>query len=435
MANFTNVKIDSVTYQVYDATALHSLPDGVMLDVKNFGAVGDGSHDDTTAINNALSTSKNAFLPAGVYLVTSPILLPDGCTLTGAGRGQTIIRAKANSFSGTHVVKSSKFDTLYKVNNGDGDAGFHTLSNITIDGNAWSPYESVIANESVPNYATVCSGLGLVGSCNVLQNIAILNCNGSNLMIDNSQSYNWDHPFNGVSRYENIDVGLCSNHAVILTGAQNTDSTFVNMHVANGSCTHNGTYHNILIEEGANANFVNCHFASQYGYRKCGRSVQIEPTATSSRFLNCDIEGAFNNNMYLGSSGNIFTNCRFYAAFGPSATNVLLGNSASRNIFQACSFGPPANDNIFTGALTGDVSADGGGFVGSMKGNVLVNCFSTLSASNNTFAYFNSQWANTVVDLVTDAPGGNPVTFEQPSSNRCRITGANNYLLNWATNS
>jgi hypothetical protein len=39
--------------------------------VKDFGAVGDGTTDDTAAIQAALNTKKNVYLPAGRYLVTS----------------------------------------------------------------------------------------------------------------------------------------------------------------------------------------------------------------------------------------------------------------------------------------------------------------------------------------------------------------------------
>ena len=42
-----------------------------VVSVKDFGAVGNGSTDDTTAIQNALNTGKNVYLPSGRYLVTS----------------------------------------------------------------------------------------------------------------------------------------------------------------------------------------------------------------------------------------------------------------------------------------------------------------------------------------------------------------------------
>jgi hypothetical protein len=43
--------------------------------VKDFGAVGNGTTDDTTAISNALTTGKDVTLPAGDYKITGPLTL------------------------------------------------------------------------------------------------------------------------------------------------------------------------------------------------------------------------------------------------------------------------------------------------------------------------------------------------------------------------
>ena len=69
--------------------------------VKDFGAVGDGVTDDTAAINNALyqiycrevnpQIRRSLFFPAGVYLVSSSILIPPYATLYGEGNNNSII--------------------------------------------------------------------------------------------------------------------------------------------------------------------------------------------------------------------------------------------------------------------------------------------------------------------------------------------------------
>jgi len=70
--------------------------------VKDFGAVGDGSTDDTAAINRAIanlmtveSTGKQRrrlYFPGGVYIITGPILLYPFSNLVGDGMESTIIR-------------------------------------------------------------------------------------------------------------------------------------------------------------------------------------------------------------------------------------------------------------------------------------------------------------------------------------------------------
>jgi hypothetical protein len=69
--------------------------------VTDFGATGDGITDDTAAINRALyqlycvqsnpQIRRSLFFPAGVYIVTSPILVPPYATLYGDGVNGSII--------------------------------------------------------------------------------------------------------------------------------------------------------------------------------------------------------------------------------------------------------------------------------------------------------------------------------------------------------
>ena len=80
--------------------------------VRDFGAVGDGVTDDAPAINAAivelfgkqnipgnLTTSRHVslYLPAGVYLLNSPLLLGPYVSLRGDGAGNTVLLAGNNS--------------------------------------------------------------------------------------------------------------------------------------------------------------------------------------------------------------------------------------------------------------------------------------------------------------------------------------------------
>lgn len=44
------------------------------VDVKDFGAIGDGSADDTTAIQAAINTGNNVYFPKGAYKINSPLV-------------------------------------------------------------------------------------------------------------------------------------------------------------------------------------------------------------------------------------------------------------------------------------------------------------------------------------------------------------------------
>jgi hypothetical protein len=78
---------------------------GNLLSVLDYGATGNGSTDDTTAIQNCInacfSTGKNMLVPAGTYLVTSLTMSSDiyanHFSVFGEGRNKTIIRKYTTS--------------------------------------------------------------------------------------------------------------------------------------------------------------------------------------------------------------------------------------------------------------------------------------------------------------------------------------------------
>lgn len=85
---------------------------GLFYNVKGttFGAAGDGTTDDTTAIQLALTTAGNAgggvvFFPKGDYLIGSPLIVPSNVTMLGVGLGS---RIKTNTTNISLVQASSK---------------------------------------------------------------------------------------------------------------------------------------------------------------------------------------------------------------------------------------------------------------------------------------------------------------------------------------
>lgn len=105
-------------------------------DVKAYGAVGDGSTDDTTAIQAALDACATAgggivFFPEGTYIST---LLTWKTGVMGVGAGPYVSIIKLKNTTNTNLITGLDFGTL---TGGDTVAGIHHygLMNIGLDGN------------------------------------------------------------------------------------------------------------------------------------------------------------------------------------------------------------------------------------------------------------------------------------------------------------
>lgn len=87
-------------------------------DVKSYGATGDGSTDDTAAINLAIAACTTAtggtiFFPKGTYIVTATLTdIPSNTTLCGENRGASIISAKTTFVSGDIIRCVSGGDSV-----------------------------------------------------------------------------------------------------------------------------------------------------------------------------------------------------------------------------------------------------------------------------------------------------------------------------------
>ncbi len=85
--------------------------------VKDYGAVGDGSTDDTAAIQSALnaipvvgaSGLTRVFFPRGVYKITGELTISNGAIIQGAGQSGTIIRT---NHSTAHMFNCSTQERL-----------------------------------------------------------------------------------------------------------------------------------------------------------------------------------------------------------------------------------------------------------------------------------------------------------------------------------
>lgn len=62
---------------------------GALVNVQDYGAVGDGSHDDTVAFQTAAALGRPLWMPQGDYVISSPVTISSGLFGAGAGDANT----------------------------------------------------------------------------------------------------------------------------------------------------------------------------------------------------------------------------------------------------------------------------------------------------------------------------------------------------------
>jgi hypothetical protein len=114
----------SATALATGSTAARSLANrfGDVVNAKDFGAIGDGVADDTAAIQAAIDVQKGpVFLPNGIYLVSSEIVIKDGTGIIGenpfwkrrtgyvyTGDKNTVIKYVGAGGTNSCVIRASK---------------------------------------------------------------------------------------------------------------------------------------------------------------------------------------------------------------------------------------------------------------------------------------------------------------------------------------
>lgn len=199
--------------------------DSLVVNVKYHGAVGDGVTNDTAAIQAAINGSSNGatiYFPAGVYLISSPIILQEDRAYVGAGtafagaNGGAVIKQQ----DGANITGSSGLTGLLVANAWATNATFCdnpiAIANIAIDGNK--------AN----NPSSTACGIVLVNF-----NSGITSC-----LIDNVSTH-------GILLTDTTDDGTvvtnsCAENWTILNKIDNPDASGIFQVSANGNSNQDG---------------------------------------------------------------------------------------------------------------------------------------------------------------------------------------------------
>lgn len=247
--------------------------------VKDFGAVGDGVSDDTSAIQNALAAYDAVLLPRGVYLISSTIRLNEGQALYGLG-DESVIAAQSNSFTAVHLAQ-----------------GFARLEGLRITG------------------GSIGAALYAVGAPCVQNVVRDVRITGADIGVqldgyqDTAAPCYWNY-------FNNVLVDQPAVHGVHLTlsGAGDTPNanTFHGVRVYSHGSSMSGS--GIYVEHGAYNNaFVDCEANVSSAAHSC---VRVGADASQSLFVNLFTESA-----------NLVPNLRLESGSSETAIYNLLAAS------------------------------------------------------------------------------------------------------------
>jgi len=185
-----------------------------IVDVRYYGAKGDGITDDTTAIQNAINSNKIIYFPPGTYKITSPLSLNSNNYLYGNKKYSKIIVESDIHIISTSLKNNITIENLWFYGNG----GAGNASNLYFtDCNDLTIKNCII--ENAPN-----RGINISTS----NRVEIIN----NLLISNGK--------NKTSDGETIYLGLCTNSLIMGNKIYDTGTHGINFFRSDQTnCSHN----------------------------------------------------------------------------------------------------------------------------------------------------------------------------------------------------
>jgi hypothetical protein len=102
------VDTDKKVLMVHDGVKAGGYPTDYVINAQRYGATGDGVTDDTTNLQAAVTAAagKRLSIPAGTYLISSPINVPSNTIISGEAMG-TVIKLSTGDISGFYLNATS----------------------------------------------------------------------------------------------------------------------------------------------------------------------------------------------------------------------------------------------------------------------------------------------------------------------------------------
>ncbi|MGV8981911.1 glycosyl hydrolase family 28-related protein [Clostridium sp.] len=390
-------------------TTIASQIEGLEVNVKQFGAKGDGHTNDTKAISNAFNSIAKAktkvivFFPAGDYLVNTTITVPSGVSITGDSRDSTTIKridtknTAIFNLKGNQIITDIAFKSRINLYPSGDDI---TIADCKISGTSQGIQNaSTIKRLTVSNTLFEGCGYGILSNKAPSYDTIISDCNFTNSTADdieiNSPSNHWTIEncnfknnisksiFSGfgigvavhakeitINNCDFLNIACQAIHCEDYSEVTITTCTFKN----SGRDKHPGNPHSdIAVLSSAKANISDCVFLeSDSGYSSMGIYSN-----------NSIIKGCKFYEKWCGYSSNYY-DCEFYgdeSLVSRSRLGKGIDSPSAKKIVSNCKF-----YNLSVGVEFGYLAA--GSYGGTVENCVFTNCDSgAASKRTSTMIY------------------------------------------------
>lgn len=302
--NYVTMKQNGEEYKVL--VAGDAFPPNNIINVKDFGAKGDGVTDDTEVFQNLINSGYSIFVPCGTYLITKLLLLPN-TAIIGENQYCTILKHIGNSdflySSNYYNYEESRTDSLV-------DAVYNfELQNITLLGNG---------NDQ--------NGLAIYGFGINLSKIQIKNFGNIGIVCYSPGALHSSLDYSLQNIFEDLRISY-NKHGNIYYNGQ-SDSLFNNILCFYGSTPLSENIKNINIGTKApGCKFNNMHV---WGYTEYALYVQ----SSGCTFTNTHLEGG-STQLFLRSANNSFVGEIYDTLHDNTAVGIEIGQYFAQSFVQA----------------------------------------------------------------------------------------------------
>lgn len=349
-----------------------------------YGADATGATDSTAAFNAAFASGKRVVIPTGTYSVCN-VQVPSGAGIEGAGRDQTIIKAKNGCNADVFATVGAY--SLFGTKTGGGSNSWE-IARLTIDGNR--------ANQAAPSGGTPdqVNCLAAYGGGWRMRDITLRNCLGNGIRSD------WgDAELVGglEASLFGVTIDTVGRHGWWYSGPHDAD--VVKLVIIDASQEADNTYDGIREETGGGARFYDFHSWHRGGIQN--RVAFNLSSAGANQITSSHFEGGHAWVEHRGSN-DIITNSMFYALVGINNTaaivfrqplNTHVGNSYSGTTLNSTSmyafqFGDSSSGVGYQNTIVGSIA---NGFASGVFNFVKSTGFNTIDITGGGNAISNGK--------------------------------------------